>query len=139
MATAPGGHGSASYRLLAGQSAEVPIEVAGLSERHNADFVQDVNPLLARLGCNADLPRFQGRQERLQASLRGYDPETVRALTDDLASRRVNVASPDDSLMLLKSVASPTKGRRTVPDSDYYRILRQWISAGKLDMKSPRS
>ena len=36
-------------------------------------------------------------------SLRGYDPIfDVRALTDDQAARRVNLASPDDSLMLLK-------------------------------------
>ena len=74
--------------------------------------------------------------------LRGYDPETdVRALTDDLASRRVNIASPDDSLMLLKAVAEVPHegGRRTTVDSKYYGILRQWIADGAtLDLKSPR-
>ena len=40
-------------------------------------------------------------------SLRGYDPIfDVRAFADDHASRRVNLASPDDSLMLLKATGA---------------------------------
>ncbi len=36
-------------------------------------------------------------------SLRGYDPLfDVRSLTDDLAARHINLASPDDSMMLSK-------------------------------------
>jgi hypothetical protein len=65
----------------------------------------------------------------------------VRALTDDLASRRVNLASPDDSLMLLKGVAEVPHegGRRITVDSKYYQILRQWIANGAtLDMNSGR-
>src|SRR5262249_16947449 len=58
-----------------------------------------------------------------------------------LASRRVNLASPDDSLMLLKATAEVPHegGRRTTVDSKYYGILRQWIANGAtLDLKSPR-
>ena len=102
-----------------------------------------VSPVIARLGCNAGT--CHGAKEGkngFKLSLRGYDPETdLRALTDDLASRRVNVASPDDSLMLLKAVAEVPHegGRRTTADSGYYHVLRQWISGGaKLDLKSPR-
>ena len=65
----------------------------------------------------------------------------MRALTDDLASRRVNLASPNDSLMLLKAVAEVPHegGRRTTVDSRYYQTLRQWIASGAtLDRKSPR-
>src|SRR5262249_14837441 len=75
-------------------------------------------------------------------SLRGYDPVTdVRALTDDLASRRVNLASPDDSLMLLKAVAEVPHegGRRTTVGSGYYQVLRQWIANGAtLDTQAAR-
>ena len=128
---------------LAGQRAEVPIEVAGVGDQYKADFIRDVGPVLAKVGCNAGT--CHGAKEGkngFKLSLRGYDPETdLRALTDDLASRRVNVASPDDSLMLLKAVAEvPHEGGRVMTaDSKYYQILRQWISAGaKLDLKSPR-
>jgi hypothetical protein len=129
---------------LANQSSEIPVEVAGLSERYRADFVRDVNPVLSKVGCNAGT--CHGAKEGkngFKLSLRGYDPETdVRALTDDLASRRVNVASPDDSLMLLKAIAEvPHEGGRVVPaDSKYYQIIREWISEGaKLDSSSSRA
>ena len=56
----------------------------------------------------------------------------MRALTDDLASRRVNIASPDDSLMLLKAVAEVPHegGRRTTVETNYYAFMRQWIADG---------
>ena len=128
---------------LEGKSMEAPVEIAGLGKGYRADFIRDVAPVIAQLGCNAGT--CHGAKEGkngFKLSLRGYDPETdLRALTDDLASRRVNLASPDDSLMLLKTVAEVPHegGRRTTVDTKYYQILRQWIASGAtLDMKSPR-
>jgi WD40 repeat protein len=128
---------------LSGKSAEISLAVSGVAAPYRADFIRDVGPVLAHLGCNAGT--CHGAKEGkngFKLSLRGYDPETdLRALTDDLASRRVNVASPDDSLMLLKAIAEVPHegGRRTTMDSKYYGILRQWIAGGaKLDMKTPR-
>ena len=128
---------------LAGKTVEVPVEISGFEKGYQADFVRDVAPVLARAGCNAGT--CHGAKEGkngFKLSLRGYDPETdVRALTDDLASRRVNLASPDDSLMLLKAVAEVPHegGRRMTVDSKYYGILRQWIANGAaLDMSTPR-
>src|SRR5439155_17705047 len=128
---------------LAGKSREAPVEITGLGKPYRADFIRDVSPVVARLGCNAGT--CHGAKEGkngFKLSLRGYDPETdLRALTDDMASRRVNLASPDDSLMLLKAVAEVPHegGRRMTLDSKYYGILRQWIVNGAtLDMKSPR-
>ncbi len=128
---------------LAGKTAEGPVEIAGLAKGYQADFIRDVNPVIAKLGCSAGT--CHGAKEGksgFKLSLRGYDPETdLRALTDDLASRRVNLASPDDSLMLLKAVAEVPHegGRRTTVDSKEYQILRRWIADGAgLDLKSPR-
>ncbi len=128
---------------LAGKTAEAPLEITGQGKAYNADFVRDVNPVIAKLGCSAGTCHgAKDGKNGFKLSLRGYDPETdLRALTDDLASRRVNLASPDDSLMLLKAVAEVPHegGRRTTVDSKYYQILRQWITDGaKLDIKSPR-
>lgn len=126
-----------------GKSAEEEVEIAGLGKNYRADFIRDVAPVIAQLGCNAGT--CHGAKEGkngFKLSLRGYDPETdLRALTDDLASRRVNLASPDDSLMLLKTVAEVPHegGRRTTVDSKYYQILRQWIANGAtLDMNSAK-
>ena len=128
---------------LAGKTTEVPVTIAGVGKDYDADFVRDVAPVMSHLGCNAGT--CHGAKEGksgFKLSLRGYDPETdLRALTDDLASRRVNVASPDDSLMLLKAVAEVPHegGRRMTEDSKYYKILRQWVAQGaNLNMKTPR-
>jgi hypothetical protein len=62
-------------------------------------------------------------------------------LADDLASRRVNIASPDDSLMLLKATGSVPHvgGQLTRPGEPYYEIIRNWIANGaKLDTNAPR-
>jgi hypothetical protein len=128
---------------LEGKSAEVPVNISGLKKPYRADFIRDVAPVMAQLGCNAGT--CHGAKEGkngFKLSLRGYDPEAdLRSLTDDLACRRVNVASPDDSLMLLKAVAEVPHegGRRTTVDSRYYQILRQWIANGaNLDTNSAK-
>ncbi len=75
-------------------------------------------------------------------SLRGYDPLfDIRAFTDDLSGRRVNLASPADSLMLLKPTAGvPHQGGQLLTSQQkYYQVLHQWIAGGaKLDMQAPR-
>jgi WD40 repeat protein len=125
------------------QKAEVTVEVSGQKDKYQADFIRNVSPIISKVGCNAGT--CHGAKEGkngFKLSLRGYDPETdLRSLTDDLASRRVNLASPDDSLMLLKAVAEVPHegGRRITVDSRYYQTLRQWIADGaKLDLDSPR-
>ncbi|MEM0968749.1 MAG: DUF1549 domain-containing protein, partial [Verrucomicrobiota bacterium] len=107
------------------------------------DFITDVNPVLTRLGCN--MGTCHGAKDGkagFKLSLRGYDTlYDVRAFGDDHAARRVNFASPDDSLMLLKATgAVPHQGGvLTDIDSDYYRTLRQWIADGaQVDMSSQK-
>ena len=66
-------------------------------------------------------------------SLRGYDMiHDVRAFSDDHAARRVNFASPDDSLPLLKATGAVPHEGSSVTDvgSDFYETIRQWISDG---------
>ena len=128
---------------LDGKTAEVPVIVEDLASPFASDFVHDVNPVLSRLGCNAGTCHgAQAGKNGFKLSLRGYDPIfDVRALTDDHASRRVNIASPDDSLMLLKSTgAVPHVGGQLMkPGEPNYRIIRDWIAEGAtLDRSTPR-
>ncbi|MSU22572.1 MAG: DUF1549 domain-containing protein [Opitutus sp.] len=128
---------------LAGQSAKVPLEVVGFDPNQQVNFIRDVNPVLAQLGCSAGACHgAKDGKAGFKLSLRGYDPVfDVRSLVDDHAGRRVNFASPDDSLMLLKATgAVPHEGgQRTKLDDKYYRILRAWIADGaKLDLATPR-
>ncbi len=122
---------------------EVPVKISGLNQEFHPDFVRDVNPVISKLGCNAGTCHgAKDGKEGFKLSLRGYDPIfDVRAFGDDHAARRVNYASPDDSLMLLKATAAvPHEGGQvTKPHSEYYDIVRQWISNGTmLDLTTPK-
>ena len=126
-----------------GQSLEVPLNVAGAQSHPPVDFIRDVNPSMTKVGCNAGT--CHGAKEGkvgFKLSLRGYDPLfDVRSLKDDLAGRRLNVASPDDSLMLLKGTGGvPHEGGQRVEFGDrYYEVLRSWIADGaKLNVNAPR-
>lgn len=122
---------------VAGQGA--PGAAAGVAH----DFIRDVNPVLSRMGCNQGTCHGAAMGKNgFKMSLRGYDPiYDVRALTDDLAGRRVNLASPDESLMLLKATGAVPHmgGMLTKPGEPYYQIMREWIAAGaRLDLSTPR-
>ena len=124
-------------------SATAKVKVSGLNVAHHPDFLRDVNPVITRLGCNAGTCHgAKDGQVGFKLSLRGYDPVfDVRAFGDDHAARRVNYASPDDSLMLLKATgAVPHEaGVLTQVGSSYYNTIRQWIADGaELDRKTPR-
>ena len=128
---------------LAGQKITVPVEVRGMKTAYAVDYIRDVTPVLSKAGCNAGT--CHGAREGkngFKLSLRGYDPiYDTRAFSDDHASRRVNMASPDQSLMLLKASASVPHvgGQRVRPGEPYYQLIRNWIATGaKLDLQSAR-
>jgi WD40 repeat protein len=128
---------------FSGHRVEIPVEVKGLEVSYEPDFIRDVNPVISKLGCNAGTCHgSKDGKEGFKLSLRGYDAiYDVRAFTDDMASRRVNVAAPEKSLMLLKSSAAvPHEGGQVAKHgSRNYRIIRDWIRAGaKLDLKVSR-
>ncbi len=123
------------------QTIKVPVQVTGIAA--SADFVRDVNPVLSKLGCNQGTCHgAKDGKNGFKLSLRGYDPiYDTRAFTDDLASRRANVASPENSLMLLKATGAVPHvgGQLTQPGHPYFEVIRRWIGSGaKLDLNTPR-
>jgi WD40 repeat protein len=131
----PKADGASEVRVsFGGLTQSVPVNISGAQGVFESDFVRDVNPVMTKLGCNQGTCHgAKDGKAGFKLSLRGYDPEyDLRSLTDDMASRRVTVASPDDSLMLLKAVAEVPHegGRRMLPDEKYYHILREWIANG---------
>jgi WD40 repeat protein len=123
--------------------ANIPVKITGVEPQPQVDFLRDVNPILSRLGCNQGTCHGSAQGKNgFKLSLRGYDPIfDIRALKDDHACRRLNSASPDDSLMLLKPTGSvPHEGGVPFTTSDpYYQVLRQWIVNGApLDLQTPR-
>jgi WD40 repeat protein len=128
---------------FSGKRIEIPIKIGGLDKAYVPSYVRDVNPVVSKLGCNAGTCHgSKVGKNGFKLSLRGYDAiYDLRAFTDDMASRRTNVAAPDKSLMLLKpaGIVPHEGGGVTKKDSKYYRIIRDWIGAGaKLDAKSAK-
>ncbi len=128
---------------LGDKSIAVPLTVAGQTTKFQPSFVRDVMPVLSKLGCNAGTCHGSlAGKGGFKLSLRGYDPLfDHRALTDDVAGRRINRAAPDQSLMLLKpsGVIPHVGGVLTQPGEPYYETIRAWIADGlKLDLDSPR-
>ena len=124
-----------------GHTVKVPVEVKNVTPRET-DFVRDVEPIMAKVGCNAGTCHgAQAGRKGFKLSLRGYDPiYDYRALVDDVSGRRFNRANPSDSLMLLK----PTQG---VPheggflfdeESRAYKVIHQWIAEGCKFSEAPR-
>jgi WD40 repeat protein len=124
-------------------TAIVIVNVDFDDEPYIPDFRNDVNPVMTKLGCNAGACHgSQDGKKGFKLSLRGYDPEfDIRALTDDMGARRVNMAWPEQSLMLRKATASVAHagGQVLKPGDRSYQIIRDWIAAGAaVDLESPR-
>ncbi|AMV32423.1 hypothetical protein VN12_09880 [Pirellula sp. SH-Sr6A] len=97
------------------------------------NFQKHISPLLGRLGCNgrACHGSFQG-QGGFMLSLFGYDFDVDhKALLDEEAGR-VNLKSPEESLILTKPTDESMHdgGKRFDKDGWEYRVLRAWIDAG---------
>ena len=116
---------------------EVPTIVRFESESvagGSVDYVRDIAPVLTRLGCNQGTCHgAQKGKNGFKLSLRGYDPVfDLRALSDDLAGRRIDAAAPDDSLMLRKPLGqTPHQGGVLMDVGDrHHTMLRRWIADG---------
>src|SRR3954453_24250256 len=111
-----------------------PVRLPDGSVLEEIDFDRHVAGLLGRLGCSAGgcHGSFQGRGG-LRRSLFGHDPaRDFEALTRGAQGRRVNLAEPDRSLVLLKATGQVPHegGRRFAPGSWKYQALRAWIAGG---------
>jgi hypothetical protein len=97
-------------------------------------FVNDVEPILTRLGCNQGSCHGKGAgQNGFRLSLRGYAPEWDHAwITREFASRRINPANPEASLFLLKPTgqAAHEGGVLMATDSREYKVLLEWVRGG---------
>jgi Protein of unknown function (DUF1549)/Protein of unknown function (DUF1553) len=100
-------------------------------------FRLDVMPVLFRAGCNSGgCHGAAAGKDGFHLSLFGYDPAgDYYRLTQQIVGRRVDLAVPEQSLMLLKAtgMVPHTGGRRFGPDSEYYRTLLRWVREGAQD------
>lgn len=100
-------------------------------------FRRDVMPVLFRAGCNSGTCHGAARgKDGFMLSLFGYDAKgDYYRITQEMVGRRVNLAAPDESLLLLKAAGKVphTGGKLFDEASPYYQTVRRWIEAGAPD------
>ncbi|NWK55931.1 DUF1549 domain-containing protein [Verrucomicrobiaceae bacterium N1E253] len=125
-----------------GQKQSVQVSVKGATTPRPISFQRDVMPVLTAAGCNTGSCHGSARgQDGFHLSLFGYDPKgDYHRLTREMPGRRINLALPEDSLLLTKAIESVphTGGKLMDSDSAAYRVLLNWLQAGaQYDPKDP--
>ncbi|MEM9016797.1 MAG: DUF1549 domain-containing protein, partial [Verrucomicrobiota bacterium] len=119
---------------VADHKVEVPVAVKGAEAGRPVSFHLDVMPVFMREGCNTGACHGSARgQDGFMLSLFGYDPNGDHfRLTRELAGYRVNLAIPEESLLVEKSIeAVPhTGGKLMERGSHGYDTMVEWIRDG---------
>lgn len=97
-------------------------------------FVNDIEPILTRFGCNQGACHGKGAgQNGFRLSLRGYAPELDHTwIVKEQEGRRVSLVVPEDSLLLRKPLGEVPHGGAKVFEagSKGHQILLAWLTAG---------
>ncbi len=114
-----------------------PLSLQGAESERKLSFRHDVMPVLFRSGCNAGACHGAARgKDGFMLSLFGYDAKGDHyRIVDDMVGRRINLAQPEESLLLTKAIGKVphTGGELFTEDSEYYQTLLRWIEAGAPD------
>lgn len=131
----PEANGSCSIEIsYRGKQLHVPVVVKDADKVRPVSFQRDVMPVLTAEGCNTGSCHGSARgQDGFMLSLFGYDPVgDHHRITREMPGRRINLALPEDSLLLRKAIeAVPhTGGKLFEKDSRSYKVLHDWVKAG---------
>ena len=117
-----------------GRTVRVPVTVAGAAAPRRFHFENDIEPVLARHGCNSSGCHGKAEgQNGFKLSVFGFDPAAdYAALVSEGRGRRVFPAAPAQSLLLRKRSGQGAHGggARVRPGSDDYETVRAWVASG---------
>ena len=138
QALRPKSDGETKLRIELGQHhVDLPVKVQSAEKVRDVSFRLDVQPIFMKHGCNNGSCHGAARgKDGFMLSLFGYDPAgDYYRLTRQLVGRRVDLAVPEQSLLLEKSTGDVdhTGGQLFTSDSDDYRALLRWLQAGAPD------
>jgi hypothetical protein len=116
--------------------------LAGIGADSAVDFDTEIIPVLTRAGCNTgECHGAAIGRGGFKLSLFGSDPAAdYRAIVHELEGRRVNLARPDESLIVLKPTEwiSHGGGVRLEAESEGVARLLAWIQSGAPRRQSRR-
>src|SRR5690348_15533307 len=131
----PAADGATEMKVLfADKTVTVPVKVRDAKADRPISFKLDVMPVFMRSACNQGSCHGAARgKDGFRLSLFGFDPDgDHHRLTREINFRRVNLAVPQESLLLEKAIGAVphTGGKRFDDKSEYYKTLMRWLEAG---------
>jgi hypothetical protein len=116
-----------------GRALTVPISVKSAQADRPISFKLDVMPVFMKAGCNQGSCHGAARgKDGFRLSLFGFDPDGDHyRLTREINGRRVNLALPQESLLIEKAAGKVphTGGERMKPGDELYQTLIRWLDA----------
>lgn len=113
----------------------IPVTVETPDKEPAISFRQDVMPVFMKAECNRCHGAARG-QDGFKLSLWGFDPDAdYFRITREFPGRRVNLAVPEESLLLTKAdgEAAHTGGKKFEKGSELYNTMLRWLKAGAPD------
>ncbi|HEY2252127.1 MAG TPA: DUF1549 domain-containing protein [Planctomycetaceae bacterium] len=132
---APVSDGTATIRAeIEGRAVETQVEIKGARAAELWSFRHDVQTVFTKSGCNMGACHgAQAGKKGFKLALRGWDNQMdYNTLTRQSKGRRVTLADPARSLILLKATGAIPHGGGTRFDDDSleYKIVSEWIAEG---------
>jgi hypothetical protein len=117
-----------------GREVVVPVVVKDVAADRPISFKLDVMPVFMKTGCNVGSCHGAARgKDGFRLSLFGFDPDgDHHRLTRELNGRRLNLAVPQESLLLEKATGKVphTGGKRMEEGGELYQDIVRWLQAG---------
>ena len=117
-----------------GHTVDVPVVVANATADPAISFRLDVMPVFMKTSCNNGSCHGAARgKDGFGLSLFGFDPGgDHHRLTHELPGRRINLALPEESLIIEKCTGAVphTGGKRFAVGDEYYNTLVRWLKEG---------
>ena len=117
-----------------GKMLTIPVKVERAAEARPISFKLDVMPVWMKTGCNTGSCHGAARgKDGFRLSLFGFDPDgDYLRITRELPGRRIDLAVPEASLLIEKSigVVPHTGGKRFDRESELCNTVIEWITAG---------
>jgi len=131
----PAADGATDMKVeFGGKTVMVKVNVKDATADRPISFRLDVVPVFMRAGCNWGACHGAARgKDGFRLSLFGFDPEGDHyRLTHEINGRRINLAMPNDSLVIEKGTGRVphTGGNRIKEGSEYHQTLLRWLEAG---------
>ena len=131
----PAGDGETTVNVeYQGKLVEIPAKVQNAGVTPPISYTLDVMPVFLKANCNTGSCHGAARgKDGFRLSLYGFDVNgDYNRITRDFSSRRINLAFPEDSLLLTTGagVGPQTGGTRFRNGDELYETVHEWLQAG---------